>query len=155
MTHSFETAGPTALSAREMIEALRLERHPEGGWYRETWRAPAAPGQRSAGTAIYFLLTVDDFSHWHRVDAAEIWLWHAGAPLVLSTSANGHDVEARHLGPMLTAGQRPQLVVPPHVWQSATSLGAWTLVSCTVSPGFEFSGFELAPPDWRPTPRET
>lgn len=141
------------MTADEIIALLELQPHPEGGWYKETWRAPAAEGERAAGTSIYFLLTAEQFSHWHRVDAAEIWHWYAGAPLVLSISANGEDAEAVILGPELAAGQRPQRIVPKGAWQSATSLGAWTLVGCTVSPGFDFDGFELAPPDWRPTPR--
>ena len=95
----------------------------------------------------------DEFSHWHRVDAAEVWLWHAGAPLALTLSPDGHDAEARILGPELAQGQRPQLVVPAGWWQTAASLGRFTLVSCVVAPGFEFDGFEMAPPDWRPTPR--
>ncbi|MEM6488339.1 MAG: cupin domain-containing protein [Pseudomonadota bacterium] len=141
------------MTAREVIAHLRLERHPEGGWFRETWRSAAAKGSRSPGTAIYFLLDAGEFSHWHRVDADETWHWYAGAPLSLSLSPNGHDAEARVLGPELFAGQAPQIVVPGGWWQAATSLGAWTLVGCTVAPGFEFAGFELAPPDWRPTPR--
>ena len=141
------------MTAEEIIRLLDLAPHPEGGWYRETWRAEAPDGQRAAGTAIYFLLSAEQFSHWHRVDAAEIWHWYAGAPLVLSLSANGEDAQAVILGPELGTGQRPQHVVPAGSWQSATSLGAWTLVGCTVSPGFEFAGFELAPPDWHPTPR--
>ena len=140
-------------SAKEIIALLELAPHPEGGWYRETWRAEAAEGERASGTAIYYLLEAGDVSHWHRVDAAEIWHWYAGAPLVLTVSANGHDAEAMHLGPELATGQRPQRVVPEGWWQSAVSLGAWTLVGCTVSPGFEFQGFEMAPPDWRPSPR--
>jgi predicted cupin superfamily sugar epimerase len=140
-------------NAREIIQALDLVPHPEGGWYRETWRADADSGARSAGTAIYYLLDADSFSHWHRVDAAEIWHYYAGAPLVLSVSPDGHDASARHLGPEVLAGQAPQLIVPAGYWQSATSLGEWTLVGCTVAPGFEFSGFEMAAPDWRPTPR--
>ena len=141
-----------ALSAKEVIAALELAPHPEGGWYRETWRAEAAPGERASGSAIYYLLDAGDFSHWHRVDADEIWHWHAGGPLALSLSPNGVDAHALRLGPEIAAGQRPQAIVPKGVWQSATSLGAWTLVGCTVSPAFEFSGFELAPPDWRPSP---
>ncbi|MEL6793550.1 MAG: cupin domain-containing protein [Pseudomonadota bacterium] len=139
--------------AREIIDLLGLEPHPEGGWYRETWRADAAAGERAAGTAIYYLLEAEQFSHWHRVDAAEVWLWHAGAPLALTLSPDGHDAEARLLGPELAQGQRPQAIVPANWWQTAASLGRFTLVSCTVSPGFEFDGFEMAPPDWRPTPR--
>jgi predicted cupin superfamily sugar epimerase len=141
-------------TARQIIDTLGLQPHPEGGWYRETWRAEAAPGERPSGTAIYYLLEAGDFSHWHRVDASEIWHFHAGAPLSLTVSPNGCDAEARILGPEIAAGQRPQIVVPAGWWQCATSLGAWTLVGCTVSPGFTFEGFEMAPPDWRPTPRK-
>ncbi|MEM7670111.1 MAG: cupin domain-containing protein [Pseudomonadota bacterium] len=139
--------------ARDIIETLGLRPHPEGGWYRETWRADAADGARASGTAIYYLLEAGDFSHWHRVDAAEIWHWYAGGPLSLTLSPNGHDAEAMLLGPEITAGQRPQRIVPAGWWQTATSMGAYSLVGCTVSPGFEFSGFEMAPDDWRPTPR--
>lgn len=140
-------------SAKEIINQLGLAPHPEGGWYRETWRADAAEGQRAAGTAIYYLLEAEQFSHWHKVDSTEIWHWYAGAPLSLTLSPNGHDAEAHRLGPEITADQRPQIIIPPDWWQCATSLGAWTLCGCTVSPGFEFDGFEMAPPDWRPTPR--
>ena len=140
---------------KQIIALLGLQRHPEGGWYSETWRADAPEGQRACGTAIYYLLEAGDFSHWHRVDATEIWHWYAGAPLSLTLSPNGHDAEAMVLGPELAQGQRPQRIVPEGWWQTATSLGAWTLVGCTVSPGFEFEGFEMAPPDWRPTPRES
>ncbi|MEM6422105.1 MAG: cupin domain-containing protein [Pseudomonadota bacterium] len=143
----------TEMTAREIIAMLDLQPHPEGGWYRETWRSDAAAGERSPGTAIYFLLDAGEFSHWHRVDADETWHWYAGAPLSLSLSPNGHDAEARILGTAIGAGQRPQLTVPAGWWQAATSLGAYTLVGCTVAPGFSFDGFELAPPDWRPTPR--
>mgnify|MGYP006280291423 CR=1 FL=1 len=139
--------------ARSIIAALGLEPHPEGGWYRETWRAAAAPGERPAGTAIYYLLEAGDHSHWHRIDAAEIWHWYAGGPLSLTLSPDGHDAEAHLLGPEIAAGQRPQLVVPPGWWQTATSMGAWTLAGCTVAPGFSFDRFELAPEDWRPVPR--
>ena len=142
------------LSAAEVVRMLDLAPHPEGGFYRETFRDQAAgPTGRAASTAIYYLLAAGDVSDWHRVDAAEAWHFYAGAPLVLTVSPNGHDAEARHLGPALAAGQRPQIVVPAGWWQSATSLGAWTLVGCTVAPAFDFAGFELAPPDWRPTPR--
>ncbi len=142
-----------ALQARDVVRILDLKPHPEGGFYRETWRSDVALANgRAAGTAIYYLLDVDSYSHWHRVDADEIWHFYAGAPLALSVSADGRDAEARHLGPSLGAGQHPQLRVPAGWWQSAVSLGAWTLVGCTVSPGFDFSGFELAPKDWRPSP---
>mgnify|MGYP000131465446 CR=1 FL=1 len=144
--------------AARLIDSLNLQPHPEGGWYRETWRSVGEVdlpplGARSAGTAIYYLLQRGERSRWHRVDAAEIWHWYAGGPLSMTVSENGHDAESFVLGPEIGAGQRPQRIVPADWWQTATSLGAWTLVGCTVSPGFEFSGFELAPPDWRPVPR--
>lgn len=141
------------MSADDVVRLLGLERHPEGGWYRETFRDERQAGGRAASTAIYYLLAVGEVSEWHRVDAAETWHFYAGAPLVLTVSPDGHDAEARHLGGDLAAGQRPQIVVPAGWWQTATSLGAWTLVGCTVAPGFDFAGFELAPPDWRPVPR--
>ncbi len=137
------------MSLDDIIHALGLKRHPEGGWYSETHRIPAPPGQRSPGTAIYYALGRGDRSHWHRVDATEIWHFYAGDPLELSLS-RGQGVSNHTLGPDLTIGQRPQVVVEPGEWQSARTTGAWTLVGCTVSPGFEFSGFELAPPDWNP-----
>lgn len=141
------------LAARDVIRLLGLEPHPEGGHYRETFRDPAGPDGRAASTAIYYLLDAGETSEWHRVDAAEAWHHYAGAPLVITVSPNGHDASAHRLGSDLAAGQRPQFVVPAGHWQTATSLGAWTLVGCTVAPGFEFAGFEMAPPDWRPMPR--
>ncbi len=144
------------MNARELIQALGLQPHPEGGHYRETFRDPRSDADgRALSTAILFLLGVGETSEWHRVDATEIWHYYAGAPLVLTMSPDGHDASAHHLGPAIEAGQRPQLVVPPFVWQTATSLGAWTLVGCTVAPGFAFAGFELAPPGWRPVPRRS
>jgi hypothetical protein len=137
------------MTADEIIEALGLHPHPEGGHYRETWRHVADEG-RGAGTAIYHLLKAGEFSHWHRVDAAEVWHFYAGAPLELSTYLVGLPVERRRLGQHLTRGERPQLIVDPGVWQAARSLGDWTLVGCTVSPAFEFEHFELAPPNWSP-----
>ena len=137
-------------SARDIIEHLNLLPHPEGGWYRETWRAAAVEGHRPSGTAIYYLLEADDVSHWHKVDAVEIWHWHAGGPLALTISSDGVNAENYMLGPALHAGQEPQRIVPADWWQCAASLGVFTLVSCTVSPGFHFGGFTLAPPDWRP-----
>jgi hypothetical protein len=131
--------------AEAIIAKLGLLPHPEGGWYRETWRGPEVNG-RASGTAILFLLKAGERSHWHRVDADEIWLWHAGAALILSM---GEAVAEEHrLGPEVLAGDRVQAVVPRGWWQAARSCGAWTLVSCTVSPGFRFEGFELAPPGW-------
>lgn len=141
------------LTADEVIRLLDLKPHPEGGYYRETFRDDRPLDGRSHGTAIYYLLEVGDVSAWHRVDAAEIWHHYAGAPLALTVSENGHDAWSVRLGPDLGGGERPQVVVPPHAWQTAESLGHWTLVGCTVAPGFEFSGFEMAPPDWRPEPR--
>lgn len=131
--------------ARRLIAALDLHPHPEGGWYRQTWEGPEVAG-RPSGTAILFLLMAGERSHWHRVDADEIWLWHAGAPLLLSLGeAVAREVQ---LGPDVLGGQSPQVLVPAGWWQAAVSTGAWTLVSCTVSPGFRFDGFELAPSGW-------
>ncbi|MEZ5247397.1 MAG: cupin domain-containing protein [Acidimicrobiales bacterium] len=138
------------LGPDDVIALLGLEPHPEGGRFAETWRAPAPDGERASGTAIYFMLRAGETSHWHRVDATEIWHHYAGAPLALSTADGEGRRERRILGPDLAAGERPQAVVAPDEWQSAASLGAWTLVGCTVSPGFEFSGFELAPTGWSP-----
>ncbi|MCV6594200.1 MAG: cupin domain-containing protein [Silicimonas sp.] len=133
------------MNADDIIRHLDLAPHPEGGWYRQTWVADNGP--RPSGTAIYFLLKADEVSHWHRVDAAEIWLYHAGAPLILRMAETDAGPATAHLlGPDLAAGEAPQRVVPTHHWQSAESTGAWTLVSCTVSPGFQFEGFELAAP---------
>ena len=146
--------GLDGVSARQIIDRLGLEPHPEGGHFRETFRDPRTdPDGRSLSTAIYFLLAGDEVSAWHRVDATEIWHFYAGAPLVLTQSPDGHDASAAHLGPDVLAGQHPQLVVPVGHWQTAASLGAWTLVGCTVAPGFTFAGFEMAPADWRPVPR--
>ena len=135
------------MTAEGIIAALGLTRHPEGGWYRQTWAADAPPGQRPVGTAILFLLRADERSHWHRVDATEIWHYHAGTPLALSMAPQDSGPSVTHrLGPDLMAGEMPQLIVPAGYWQSAYPLGGWTLVGCTVSPGFRFDGFELAPP---------
>lgn len=136
--------------AAAIIRLLELRPHPEGGHYRESYRHDPGDGGRGACTAIYYLLAAGEESAWHRVDAVEIWHWYGGAPLRLSLSADGRAVEAVTLGPDLAAGQRPQAVVPAGGWQSAASLGAWTLVGCTVAPAFEFAGFEMAPPGWRP-----
>jgi predicted cupin superfamily sugar epimerase len=133
------------VNADAVVAALGLAAHPEGGWYRETFRHEPDGGGRGAMTAIYYLLKAGERSHWHRVDAAEIWHWYAGAPLALSTPG-----ARRVLGPDLAAGERPQLVVATGEWQSAESLGAWTLVGCTVGPAFVFEGFELAPKGWTP-----
>lgn len=134
------------MTATEVIAQLDLAPHPEGGWYRETFRDTAGPEGRGASTAIYFLLEAGQESRWHRVDAAEVWHFHAGAPLLLTIGAVEH-----RLGVDLLAGERPQAVVPSGVWQKARSLGDWTLVGCTVAPGFDFAGFEMAPEGWEPS----
>ncbi|UWQ82094.1 cupin domain-containing protein [Leisingera caerulea] len=132
------------MNADQIIRHLNLTQHPEGGWYKETWRA--ANAGRPTGTCIYFLLKAGEHSHWHRVDAAEIWLYHAGAPLVLSMAATEEGPAEDHLlSPDLAQGA-PQLIVPEGHWQAARTTGDYTLVSCTVSPGFQFEGFELAAP---------
>jgi predicted cupin superfamily sugar epimerase len=143
-----------SLTADKVIRLLELKPHPEGGHYRETFRDPQevnAGSRRAASTAIYFLLREGEVSRWHRVDAAEVWHWYAGAPLKLSIAEQGRRVELI-LGSALAAGERPQAVVPARAWQQAESLGAWTLVGCTVAPGFDFSSFELAPPTFAPGP---
>lgn len=133
-------------TAAEIIAHLDLAPHPEGGWYRQTWIAEATQGSRPAGTAIYYLLEADQKSHWHRVDAAEIWHHYAGAPLLLSLAATASGPATDHrLGPDLLGGEAPQIIVPKDHWQAARSTGAWSLVGCTVSPAFHFDGFELAP----------
>jgi predicted cupin superfamily sugar epimerase len=137
-----------APTAQDVIRMLDLKPHLEGGHFRETFRDAAAG--RAASTAIYFLLARGERSHWHRVDAVEVWHWHAGAPLALEIAVNPGQIERIRLGNDLAGGERPQAVVPASTWQAAASLGAWTLCGCTVAPGFEFSGFELAPRDWSP-----
>ena len=138
------------MTAAEIIAKLGMRRHPEGGWYVESYRHRGVDGGRGACTAIYFLLQADERSHWHRVDAVEIWHWYAGAPLALGLSEDGEAETILTLGPNLEAGQRPQAVVPAHAWQAARPLGDWTLAGCTVSPAFDFAGFEMAPPGWAP-----
>jgi uncharacterized protein len=140
------------LSAAEVMRLLDLKPHPEGGHYRQTFCDPrTVDGARAASTAIYFLLACGERSHWHRVDAVEVWHYHAGAPLKPEIAADAKGPTERiTLGADLAAGERPQAIVPAHAWQAARSLGEWTLVGCTVAPGFEFSRFELAPKDWAP-----
>lgn len=133
------------MTPEQIISRLELAPHPEGGWYKETWRETGGEG-RASGTCIYFLLRDGEASHWHRVDAAEIWHFYAGAPLILSMAASEAGPARDHqLGPDLSAGETPQIVVPKGHWQAARTTGAYTLVGCTVSPGFQFEGFELAP----------
>lgn len=132
-----------AQEADRIIAALGLERHPEGGWYTQTFRDPNG-GQRGHSTAIYFLLKKGEESVWHRVrDATEVWHYYAGAPLKLQISPDMKDIETLILGTKLAAGERPQHIVPANIWQRAKSLGDWTLVGCTVAPGFEFAAFEM------------
>lgn len=150
-----------ALSTGEIVRLLDLAPHPEGGFYRQTFRdSRTIDGSRGASTAIYYLLPAGETSAWHRVvDAAEVWHYYAGAALELVLSKDGVTLVPHRLGPDLAAGERPQCVVPAGVWQSAKSLGAWTLVGCTVAPAFEFAKFELAPPTFgapdRPAPNTT
>lgn len=135
----------SSLAASAVAEALGLSPHPEGGRYREVWRDRPAGGGRGAGTSILFLLAGEERSHWHRIDAAEIWLWQSGAPLQLQI-----DGKTFRLGPNLAGGETLQAVVPVDAWQAARSLGAWSLVACVVAPAFEFEGFVMAPTDWSP-----
>jgi uncharacterized protein len=137
------------LTAAEVIRLLDLRAHPEGGHFRETFRDARETDGRSASTAIYFLLARGERSHWHRVDAVEVRHYYAGAPLALSI-ADGDGTTVLRLGPDLAGGERPQGAVPAGAWQAAESLGDWTLVGCTVAPGFAFTGFELAPAGWSP-----
>jgi predicted cupin superfamily sugar epimerase len=140
----------SGLAAYEVIRLLDLKPHPEGGHYRETFRdGRTVESGRAASTAIYFLLARGERSHWHRVDAVETWHFYAGAPLHLRIS-NGKCKTGIRLGPDLAAGERPQAIVPVRFWQAAESLVDWTLTGCTVAPGFEFAGFELAPKSWQP-----
>src|SRR5215467_3685755 len=133
-----------ALNAQDIIRMLGLKPHPEGGHFRETFRdSTQATDGRAASTAAYYLLARGERSHWHRVDAAEVWHWYAGAPLKLGIAEAGKPAEHVTLGSNMAAGERPQAAVPADAWQAAESLGAWTLVGCTVAPGFEFVSFEL------------
>ncbi len=133
------------MTAADIIARLGLQPHPEGGHYRETFRDPREVDGRAASSAIYYLLAAGERSHWHRIDAVEVWHWYAGGPLELAMPQ-----ETLSLGPDLAAGQRPQVIVPAGVWQSARPLGDWSLVGCTVAPAFLFERFEMAPPDWQP-----
>ncbi len=150
MMQSARLPGSSHLTAGEIITTLGMERHPEGGWYVQTFR-DAAGGLRGHSTAIYYLLEAGERSHWHRVrDAAEAWHHYGGATLALSIAPPDEGAVVHRLGMDLAAGERPQVIVPAGWWQSAFSMGAWSLVGCTVAPGFDFSAFEMAPPDWEP-----
>lgn len=138
------------LTPEEIIRELSMQPHPEGGWYAQTFRDTNG-GERGHSTAIYYLLARGERSHWHRVhDAAEVWHYYAGAPLALHRSGDGRHSETLKLGTDIAGGERPQAIIPANWWQSAETLGDYTLVGCTVAPGFEFSKFEMAPPDWKP-----
>ena len=137
-----------ALTAQDVIRQHALKPHPEGGWFRETFRDATGPHGRAHSTAILFLLKAGEVSRWHKVDAVELWHWYGGAPLLLEVKHGAVRHEYR-LGPDWHKGEHPHMAVPAHAWQSARSLGAWTLLGCTVAPGFDFGGFELAPDDFR------
>ena len=137
-------------TAADIIARLDLKPHPEGGHFRETFRdVRLGEGGRARSTAIYFLLARGERSHWHRIDAVEIWHYYAGRALTLQIVDGGGRRIVR-LGPDFAAGEVPQAIVPAHAWQAAQSTGDWTLVGCTVAPGFEFAGFEMAPKGWAP-----
>ena len=138
------------VTARDIIEKLGLMPHPEGGHFVESYRHAPENGERGDQTAIYYLLGAGERSHWHRVDAVEIWHWYAGAALNLGISEDGVARRTERLGSDLIGGERPQVIIPAHAWQSAESCGDWTLVGCTVAPAFQFEGFELAAQDWQP-----
>lgn len=138
------------IQASQIIKALGLFPHPEGGWYRQTWMSSQG-SPRPSGSAIYYLLEAGQRSHWHRIDSTEIWHFHAGAPLVLSTAATDQGpVQETTLGPNILAGHHAQIIVPVQHWQAARSTGDWTLVGCTVSPAFSFDGFHMAAEGWKP-----
>lgn len=138
------------MEARAVIERLGLISHPEGGWYRETWRAPVVGTERAAASAILYLLAAGERSHWHRVDAAEVWQFSAGDALELAIWHGTGPVERHHLRGEISGDDQPQVVVPAGAWQAARALGAWTLVGCFVAPAFRFDGFELAADGWEP-----
>ena len=142
----------TTLTAADVVRLLKLEPHPEGGHFRQTFRDQfQVESGRAASTAIYFLLARGERSRWHRIDAVEVWHWYAGAALRLEIAAENGARQRLTLGSNLAAGERPQAIVPANAWQAAESLGDWTLAGCTVAPGFEFAKFELAPDGWEPS----
>src|SRR5690348_9157322 len=143
------------MTAEQLIKALDLSPHPERGWYRETWRSAAEPGERAAATAVYYVIQRGQHSHWNRVDADEMWLWHSGDPLDLSIAeSDAGPVRTVRLGCNICRGVQPQVIVPKGYWQSAATVAGgeagYTFLSCIVAPGFEFSGYELAEPGWSP-----
>jgi len=140
----------TDMTSDDVIRILGLEPHPEGGHYRQVYEHVPTDGGRGFMNSIYFLLRAGDRSHWHRLDAPEIWSYHAGSPVTVSVWTEGRPVETYRLGNNLAAGERPQVMVPAGAWQAGESLGDWSLIGCVVAPAFQFSGFELAPRDWSP-----
>jgi len=153
MTHLLPDFRDPSLTAMEVRSALKLQPHPEGGHYRELWRDAPATGGRGAASSIHFLLAEGERSHWHRIDATEIWIWLAGASLLLEVHAIDGGRNSIRLGAVARDGDTFQGIVPHYAWQAASSLGAWTLVNCIVAPAFQFEGFELAPPEWCPSRR--
>jgi predicted cupin superfamily sugar epimerase len=141
------------MTSSDIIRLLDLKPHPEGGHYCETLRDSMTYGGRPVSTAIYFLLAAEEISHWHRIDSIEVWHWYAGAPLALSMYVDGEHIVTVRLGSDLISGERPQAFIPAGAWQSARTLGPWTLAGCTVAPGFQFDRFEMAPPGWQPLER--
>lgn len=139
------------MEPRELIERLALEPHPEGGHYRRTWTGPGGDEGRPVGSAIQYLLGEGERSHWHRIDATEMWIFNAGDPIRLSVVEAGGEPRVHTLGSVVDREHEAQAVVPPFAWQSAEPLGAWSLVSCVVVPAFDFHHFELAPPGWSPS----
>lgn len=136
---------------QSIIDTLNLEPHPEGGWFMETWRVFPAPGKRSVVSAIYYLLDQGQTCQWHRIDCQEIWFWHAGSALTFRISETDQDQPAQTvLGPAILKGQRPQQFIAAGQWQSARADHGWALVSCVVTPGFAFEGWELGPEGWAP-----
>ena len=150
MTHLLPDFRDPSLAAMEVRSALKLQPHPEGGHYRELWRDAPANGGRGAASSIHFLLAEGERSHWHRIDAVEIWVWLAGAPLLLEVHGIDGWRSSIRLGPAARDGETFQGIVPHSAWQAASSLGVWTLVNCIVAPAFQFEGFELAPLEWCP-----
>ena len=138
------------MNVDEIINRYRLEPHPEGGYFREIFRAPDTPRGRGVVTSIYYLLRAGEVSRWHRIDAIEVWHYHAGSTLNLEISRDGIERGGQRLG--VAPSAQPQVIIPTGAWQRAHSEGAWTLVGCTVAPAFSFAGFEMAPPDWSPGP---
>lgn len=151
LRHGVPTMVFEHMNAEDIAKRLGLAPHPEGGRFCETFRDPRTDASgRPKSTAIYYLLAAGEMSAWHRVDAAEVWHFYAGAPLALSIASPSGPAETARLGPDIAAGEQPQIAVPAGHWQSATPLGDWTLVGCTVAPGFVYDAFELAPAGWQP-----